>query len=555
MNKGKVKSKKVELKWPVVIIPGIIFITMIIAGYIDPVGLNTTLTDAFMSMMYNTGWFISLSMLFFMGVCVFVILSPIGNIRLGGPNAKPKMSTWQWFAIALTAGIGAGVVFWGAAEPLIFTMEPAPSLGFEPGSNEAILWGMRTVFLHWTLTPYSICVVIGITLAYVCYNMGLPYKVSSGLVPIFGRKFITSKWATAVDMISVIALIGGIAGGFGYGILQLSQGLKLTFGIEPSNMVYIIVGLVLFAGMMSGEISGLKKGIAWIGDQNTQLFFVLLIFMFLVGPIGYTLNLATESIGTYFNHLIEAMTYTAPYPNGELWPQWWDMYWWIDWMAFGPLSGLLFVRLAYGRTLREFAVVNWVLPAIFGFVWFSIFGGTVLHGQFFEGIDYYSTYKQSGAEALTLEVMGNMPFGNIARIFMMLIITLSLVTQGGLTGTLSSSSMKESSEAEEAPAGLKLFWGIVLIGVALVSTLTGGIEGIKMVKSFCGLPAAILTVLMIAGFLKYMAHRPRNAAGEYVYEDYVANAPDSGEEPSKPSKLIQAIISRMERSKQKNTEQ
>lgn len=544
------QDKKVELKLPVIIIPGIIFIGMMIAGYIDPKGLNTSLTDAFMSMMYNVGWFISLSMLFFIGVCVFVIFTPLGNIRLGGPNAQPKISRWQWFAIALTAGIGAGVVFWGAAEPLIFAMEPAPSLGLQPGSNQAVLWGMRTVFLHWTLTPYASCVVIGLVLSYVCYNMRLPYKVSSGLVPIFGRKFLTSKWATAVDIISVIGLIGGVAGGFGYGVLQLSQGLNLTFGIEPNNMVYIIVALVLFTGMMSGEISGLKKGIAWIGDQNTQLFFVLLIFMFVVGPIGYTLNLATESLGAYLGNLIEAMTYTAPYPNGELWPQWWDMYWWIDWLAFGPLLGLLFVRLAYGRTLREFIVVNWLMPAIFGFIWFSVFGGTVLHAQFFAGTDYYSLYKQSGAEALTLAVMGDLPFGSIARILMMLIITLSLVTQGGLTGTLSSSSMKESSEAEEAPAALKLFWGVVLIGVALVSTLTGGIDGIKMVKSFSGLPTTFLTTFMVAGFLRYMANRPRTEANQYVYEDEVANAPDSGEEPAKPSKLIQSIISRVKRNKQ-----
>lgn len=87
------------------------------------------------------------------------------------------------------------------------------------------------------------------------------------------------------------------------------------------------------------------------------------------------------------------MTYTAPFPNGELWPQWWDMYWWVNWLSYGPVMGLFFVRLGYGRTLRQFVVVNWLMPSIFGLVWFSIFGGTVLHAQFYEGVNYYDIYK------------------------------------------------------------------------------------------------------------------------------------------------------------------
>ena len=533
---------KYALRAPIILIPGVIFIFLVVIGFVDSAGFIATLTKAFEVMMYNMGWFVSLAMLFFILFVAVVIFHPVGRIRLGGPNAKPKMSYWQWFGVSLTTGIGAGVVFWGAAEPLIFAMEPAPSFGYVPGSNEAILWGMRTVFLHWTLTPYASCVAFGVVLAYVCHNMKLPYKVSSGLVPVFGRKFLTSKWALAVDVLTVFALVGAVSGGLGYGVLQLSQGVNLATGIQPSSAVYISLGIALFAAYMSTGISGLKKGITWLGDKNTQFYFILLGFMLLVGPIGYTLNLMTQSLGAYLSNLLEAMTYTSPFPNGELWPQWWDMYWWVDWLAYGPMLGLFFVRMGYGRPLREFVVVNWLMPAVFGFVWFSIFGGTVLHGQFFEGIDYYSIYQASGAEALTLAVFGNMPLSTIMKAFMLLIIAISLVTQANsMVGTLSSMSLKEASESEEPPAGIKFFWGILLMAVALVFTLSGGIEGIKIVKSFCGMPITFLAVIMLVGFIKYMMKRPRTVSRDYVYEDVIRDAPDSGEEAVPPSKTMEKL--------------
>lgn len=543
-------KQKYALRAPIILIPGIIFIFMVVMGFVDSAGFIAALTKVSETVMYNLGWFVSLAMLFFIGFVAAVIFHPIGKIRLGGPNAKPKMGYWQWFGVSLTTGIGAGVVFWGAAEPLIFAMEPAPSFGYAPGSNEALIWGMRTVFLHWTLTPYASCVAFGVVLAYVCHNMKLPYKVSSGLVPVFGRKFLDSKWATAIDVLTVFALVGAVAGGLGYGVLQLSQGVNLASGgsIQPSSMVYILIGLALFVAYMSTGISGLKKGITWLGDKNTQFYFILLGFMLVVGPLGYTFNLMTESLGAYVNHLIEAMTYTAPYPNGELWPQWWDMYWWVDWLAYGPMLGLFFVRMGYGRTLREFVVVNWLFPAIFGFVWFSVFGGTVLHGQFFEGINYYAIYLSSGAEALTLAVFSKMPLAAVITAFMLVIIAISLVTQANsMVGTLSSMSLKEASESEEPPATLKLFWGILLIAVALVFTLSGGIEGIKIVKSLCGMPIAFLAVAMLVGFIKYMGKRPRTATKEYVYEDVVAEAPDSGEEPVPPSKTMEKLAGMFKR--------
>lgn len=218
------------------------------------------------------------------------------------------------------------------------------------------------------------------------------------------------------------------------------------------------------------------------------------------------------------------------------------MYWWVDWLAYAPLLGLFMVRVAYGRTLREFILVEWMFPALFGIVWFSVFGGTVLNAQFFEGTDFYSIYKESGAEALTLAVFNTVPLSSIIKGIMLIVITISLVTQcDSMVVTLSGMSMKEGTDYQEPPAAMKIFWGVMFAAIALIFTLLGGIDGVKIIKSICGMPLAFLCFFITLGFIFYMAKRPRTATGDYVYEDEVAEAPDSGEEPAEQSKLVLSI--------------
>lgn len=533
---------KVKIRAAVLLVPTLIFIVVIILGITQGDIFISTLTGAFEIMMQNFGWVVSITMLLFIIFCLVVMFGPLGKIKLGGPNAKPKMTYWQWFAVALTAGIGTGVVFWGAVEPLLFTMEPAPSLGMESGSNEAVIWAMRTTFLHWTLTPYAIYVAFGIVMAYAIYNMRKPFNVSSGLVPLFGDKVVNSKLGGVVDVLTVFALVGGVAGSLGYGILQLGSGVSVVFGIDTSVLMYVIIAFVIFLAYTATSISGLNKGILWLGDKNSWFFMFLLVFLLVVGPGAYIGNLFTQSFGSYINHFIESMTFTAPFADSELWPQWWDMYWWIDWLCYGAIMGLFLVRLGYGRTLKEFVFVNWIMPSVFGFIWFSIFGGTVLYGQLYQGIDYYGLYQQKGAEAMTLAVFEHVPFSAVLRPFMLLIIAISFVTlANSMISTISSMSVRGSSESEEAPFWLKLVWGVIIAASSLVFTLTGGVDGIKFVKVFSGFPIVIVGWLVVVGFLRYMSKRPRTATGEYVYEDVIADAPDSGEPEAESSKTFGKI--------------
>ena len=532
-------KEKIKVRPIVMSVTVILFIAMLVAIVINAEGFYYVLNNLVMNnLMSGLGWAVCLVMLFMVILCVAVMVTPLGKIKLGGPNAKPKFSYIQWFGISLCTGIGAGVVFWGAAEPLLFAMEPSPSTGLASGSNAAVLWSMLHCFLQWGLTPYASCVIMGMILSYVILNMGAPFKASSLLVPIFGKKVIGSHWCDAFDAISAFALTAAVAGGLGYGAMQLSAAVKEFAGVEPNMTIYAAIILVMFVFYNASAISGLRNGITKLSNWNTQFFFILLLFVLLAGPTTYICNLFTESLGEYLNEFFAASLYTAPYPDSELWPQSWDMYWWVDWMAYAPLLGLFMVRVAYGRTLREFILIEWLFPALFGIVWFAVFGGTILHAQIFDGVDFYSIYQESGAEALTIKMFDVLPFGTIAKILMLIIITISLVTQcDSMTVTLSGMCMEDSDENTEAPVPLKLFWGVVFAAVALVFTVLGGINGVKTIKSFAGIPLTFICLAVTLGFLRYMAKRPRRANGEYEYEDKVKDAPDNGEPMAKKSKI------------------
>lgn len=132
-----------------------------------------------------------------------------------------------------------------------------------------------------------------------------------------------------------------------------------------------------------------------------------------------------------------------------------------------------------------------------------------------------------------------LPLSTIAKVVMLIIITVSLVTQcDSMTVTLAGMCMEKSDENTEAPIPLKLFWGIVFAVIALVFTVLGGIGGVKTIKSFCGIPLTFICLFVTLGYLRYMAKRPRKTTGEYEYEDAVKDAPDNGQPEAPKSKLL-----------------
>ena len=63
-------------------------------------------------------WFFLIAGNIFVLLCLGLIISPLGSIRLGGPDATPDYSLSGWFAMLFAAGMGIGLMFYGVSEPM-----------------------------------------------------------------------------------------------------------------------------------------------------------------------------------------------------------------------------------------------------------------------------------------------------------------------------------------------------------------------------------------------------------------------------------------------------
>ncbi|WKY45171.1 BCCT family transporter [Eubacteriaceae bacterium ES2] len=488
-----------------VLIPIVLMGIILIIGFFVPDEFTEIMTNFFILLMANAGWMVSLGVLIFVGAMIFLFFSPFGKIKFGGKDAKPKYRTWIWWAISLCAGIGTGIVFWGATEPLMHTFTPPAAAGVEAGTLEAVIWAMAKSFLHWSFSPYSIYAVAGLAIGYAYYNMNKSYTASSGLVYLRDGKEINSKASTIIDGIILFAICGGVAGSLGYGLLQIGSGLNFVFGIEPGPIIWTVIALIIITSYTISSATGLDKGISWLSDKNAWIFIALMVFVLIYGPTSYICNLTTQSLGFFVNNFIDLSLFTEPTANTELWPQWWDMYWMVDWLSFGPIVGLFLVKLAYGRTIREFITVNVILPSLFGIIWFGIFGGFALDLQLVHGIDMSGYLAANGAQSFMMYLFEYLPFTDLIRVIMLITISLSFITLAdSMTSTISTMSLKQSKGVKEAPLPVKVFWGVFIGVISLVFVISGGIDGIKIVKTIAGFPILFIELAMILSFVTYL---------------------------------------------------
>jgi len=494
-----IKNKAVIRK-SIFIPMSIIFVAVILTGIIAPEafynGENAIVGFAF----GNFGWLFQMSGVIFVGLCIFLLFSKYGNIRFGGKDAKPTFSNWNWFAITLTAGIATGILFWGIAEPITHFMNPPKVLGIKPGTEAAAIFAMRTSFIHWTFIPYAMYSIAGIGIAYAVYNMKLPYQVSSVLYPIFGKR-IKGAVGAVVDNLCLFAMAGAVAAILGVGTMQIGSGINILTGIKTGKSLWLIIIVSIVVTYIAFSYTGVSKGVKWLADKNSKIFIIIMLFVFIFGPTAFILNLGTQSAGDFIQNFFTSTSFTSPI-NGSDWPRWWPIYYWAIWLAYAPLEGLFFTMLCKGRTIREFLIVNLVLPSVFGLVWFSIFGGAAIHLEL-NGAKLWSTIQDKGLEVSLFAFLENFPLAKVMCWLIIFTIVISIVTLcDSMTATIASLSTTTNNNSNfEAPGYLKIFWGVVMASMAIVNILSSGgkisgIDSTKQIATVAGFPILFLMLLM-----------------------------------------------------------
>jgi BCCT family betaine/carnitine transporter len=78
---------------------------------------------------------------------LYLAFGKYGNVRFGGPDARPEFSRLSWVAMFFCAGVGTALLAWSSKEWSYYYV--APPFDIEPMTKEASRWAATYGIFHW----------------------------------------------------------------------------------------------------------------------------------------------------------------------------------------------------------------------------------------------------------------------------------------------------------------------------------------------------------------------------------------------------------------------
>ncbi|MDF2038207.1 BCCT family transporter [Cytobacillus oceanisediminis] len=472
-----------------------ILLLLVLFGVFIPDSLESVTANVQAFITDKFGWYYLILVSFIVIVCLYFLISPLGRIKLGKQDDKPEFSRPTWFAMLFSAGMGIGLVFWGAAEPIYHYAVGSPT-GGEVGTDQAIRNAMRYTYFHWGIHAWAIYGIVALVLAYFNFRHGEPGLISATLKPILGDH--TQKAAgKIIDILSVVATVIGVATTLGFGAVQINGGLSYLFGIPVSITVQFIIVVIVTVLFMISAWSGLGKGIKILSNANMILAAILFLLTFFLGPSLFILNLFTNTLGSYLQNLPGMSLRIAPLnPEVREWINGWTIFYWAWWIAWAPFVGIFIARVSKGRTIREFVFGVLLVPSLIGFIWFATFGGTAIM-QEHNGV---AKISELATEEALFGVFSNFPMGTVLSVIAILLICTFFITSAD-SGTYVLGMM--TTNGSHHPGNkIKMVWGILLAAISLVLLYSGGLQALQNTMIAAALPFSVIMALMTFSLIK-----------------------------------------------------
>lgn len=480
-------------------------IIFVVVGVIIPEPFEdfTTNVNAFLSTTF--GWYYTWLMSALVFLSIIIAVSPYGKIKLGKGDDEPEFSVPTWIAMLFSAGLGIGLVFYGASEPLSHGFSNAP-FGNE-GTEQAFKDGLAATYFHWGIHGWSMYGLFALALAFFQYRKGEPGLISAALKPLFGD-VMDGFSGTAVNVLATFATIFGVATSLGFGAVQINGGLSHLFGISNSFIVQCIIVIIVTILFLLSAWSGLGKGIKYLSNTNMILAVLLFFSVLFVGPTLLNLNMFTETFGLYLKNLIPWSFRTAPLVgDNRSWIDEWTLFYWSWWIAWAPFVGMFIARVSRGRTIRQFMIGVVMAPTLLISIWFAIFGTTAGHVQN-SGIDL----TQFSSELVVFNMFDQLPLSFPLSIIAILLLMIFFITSAdSATFVLGMQSTRGSLSP---PNSVKTALGIAQSAIALILLYVGGLTALQNILIAVALPFSIVMILMMIALIKSLHKELQILEGE-----------------------------------------
>ncbi|WP_240458751.1 BCCT family transporter [Virgibacillus sp. Bac330] len=442
-------------------------------------------------------WFYLLVGSSFVIICGFLIFSKYGNIKLGKDTDKPDFSTTAWISMLFSAGMGVGLVFWGVAEPVKHYLFPPYGEG---GTIESANNAMTYTFFHWGLHPWALFGIVALSLAYFHFRKGLPSAISSIFHPILGDKILTNLGKT-IDILSVFITAVGISSTFGLSTLQIASGMEARWGIEntfSTQLMIISFATIIF---LISSSTGVNRGIKYISSLNVILLFTLMLSVLLIGPTKQILEIFISSTGNYLGNIVPMGLKMEPFDQeANNWIGSWTVFYWAWWTTWAPFVGSFIARISKGRTIKEFVIGVLVVPSLISFVWFSILGGSAIHLIHEFQNTALADNINADVNAALFAFFNEIPLGSILSVLALILIFSFFITSADsatfVLGMLSDKGNLNPSNR------IKMTWGIISSGSAIVFLLAGGLDAVKTISIVVASPFTFIMLFICYSIIK-----------------------------------------------------
>ncbi len=353
---------------------------------------------------------------------------------------------------------------------------------------------MQIAFFHWGFHIWGIFGIVGLALAYFSFRHGLPLSLRSALYPLIGER-IYGPIGHFVDVLVILGTLFGIATTLGLSVTQINAGLNYLWPDIPVSIGVQVTAIAIITAMaIASVVAGLDKGVKNLSLLNILLATVLMLFVLAVGPTIFILETFLQNTGSYLNNIVERTFNLQAYSRSD-WIGNWTLFifgWTISW---SPFVGLFIAKISRGRTIRQFVFGVMIVPTMFTFLWFSVFGDTALHLIMVEGYTTLIADVQADNAIALFKLFELLPWSSVASFLAVLLIVTFFVTSSD-SGSLVIDSIAAGG-AIRTPVWQRVFWATIEGVVAATLLIAGGLSALQTMAIASGLPFCIL--MMLAG--------------------------------------------------------
>ena len=466
----------------------VVIAVFVVWGLAAPENLGVVMSAVLSWVIGNFGWAFIVIAAGALLLCIVLVLHPWGRIRLGPDDSRPEFRTFSWVSMMFAAGLGAGLLFYGTAEPISHWSAPPHGLA-EPQTEEAAKIALQYTYFHWGFNGWALYAVMGGAMAYFAYRKGTPVLVSATFTPLLGPNAHERPLGRVVDSLAIIATLFGTATSLGLNGLQLNSGLQYLFGIPKTNGITVLIIVLVTAAFLISATTGVEKGVQRLADLGAIATIVLFFFFLFFG--GATVLAVSQGIETIGNYVLEVIPMSLRTGVGdEEWMAAWTIFYWAWWISWAPFVGMFVARISRGRTIREFVLGVVVAPTGFGFVWFAVVGGTGIELQRTGRADLLAAV--STPELSLFTALDAMPLSTVVSAVCVLLIALFFIS-GADAASIVMATMSARGSLEP-PRVVVIVLGVLMGGIACAMLLVGGLSALQQAAVLGSVPFAVVIV-------------------------------------------------------------